>query len=331
MASGRIPCGEFHGMEVSVPIVVARGRADGPTLFVQAMQHGMEVNGFEAARRVLTKIDLQRLKGVLVCVPAANPLATLTRRQAFPTDSGWTERCRHNMNRLWPGRADGTLTERIAAAIFEEVVRHCDAVLDLHCTEITYPVHTLALRGHERSAQLAQAFGAPVIYLSEEGHRGLLYEVAPRELEIPTALAELPPLRLITEPSASVGERGILNVMRLLGMVEGGLDLPPRRAVVTPECKSAEVRAEADGILVPRRRPGDFVEEGDVVAEIWGVFDWGLLQEVRAPISGVVTCLGQPIGYITEHDTHFVAEGEVACVVREVHRVLGPDEPFATT
>jgi predicted deacylase len=112
---------------VSIPVTTVTGPKPGPVLALVAGNHGYEYPPILALQKLRTKIDPGRLAGTIVMVHVANMPSFLGRTVYFsPAD-------RKNLNRVYPGRADGTVSERIAYAITTQVIDPSDYLLDLHC------------------------------------------------------------------------------------------------------------------------------------------------------------------------------------------------------
>ena len=123
---GSLPIGDLaDGTPIEIPVVVVNGAREGKRLFVQAGVHGKEINPIEVMRRVVTGLDPAALSGVLVGVIIANPLSFEARDRRAPYDL-------EDMNRVWPGKPDGAISQRMAYAIYEGGVRGSDALVDLH-------------------------------------------------------------------------------------------------------------------------------------------------------------------------------------------------------
>src|SRR5436190_2831986 len=144
-----------------IPITIVRGAQSGPTLALIAGTHGSEVAPIIALQRVRTMIDPAALRGTVLIVHVANMPSFLGRTIYYsPVD-------RKNLNRVYPGKTDGTLSERIAYQITREVIERADYVVDLHCgdgNESLWPysywdVEAADKSVVERSKQLALAFG----------------------------------------------------------------------------------------------------------------------------------------------------------------------------
>ena len=114
-----------YGVELGIPLIVVNGAEDGPVLCVDAGVHGDEYDGQEAVRRVVAEVDPATLRGTLVGIPCMNTPAF----EAAARTSGLDHL---NLNRIFPGDADGSYSLRLAAAFVEQVVPAIDALVDLH-------------------------------------------------------------------------------------------------------------------------------------------------------------------------------------------------------
>ncbi|MFE0016414.1 succinylglutamate desuccinylase/aspartoacylase family protein [Mesorhizobium sp. NPDC059054] len=109
---------------IPVPLAVfANGR--GPTLLLMAGSHGDEYEGQLALARLIRTIDVERINGRILVLPAANQPAVIEGSRTSPLDGG-------NLNRSFGDNHIDTPTGRIAAFITQELIGRCDAVLDLH-------------------------------------------------------------------------------------------------------------------------------------------------------------------------------------------------------
>src|SRR5688572_15772485 len=118
------PDQSFEGIAVPTAVLVVHGVGYGPTLCLTAALHGDELNGIEIVRRVLYELDPQKLSGTVIGVPIVN-LHGFRRNSRYLPD-------RRDLNRFFPGAAHGSSASRIAHSFFEQVVRHCNALVDIH-------------------------------------------------------------------------------------------------------------------------------------------------------------------------------------------------------
>ena len=160
-----MPLGDFFSMRMAVPVWIARGQQPGKTLVVTAGIHGDELNGIEIARRIFVETDPQQLSGMLVVLPVLN-------RWGFLAGSRYMSD-RRDLNRAFPGDADGSSAGIIAHSVFDPVIRKADALVDLHTASdrrINLPQIRTDLSS-PAALQLARHFGAGVV-LNGAGPKG---------------------------------------------------------------------------------------------------------------------------------------------------------------
>ncbi len=279
-----------------LPVLAMRSTQPGPTLVVLAAVHGDEYEGVEAIPQAFAEIDPATMMGTLVMVPICNLPAYEAAQRSSPIDG-------LNLARVFPGKANGTVTERIAHVLSEQLFRHADFLLDLHSGGVAYNIPTLIGYLHHdsemgrRSRAAAEAFGAPVIW----GHpmpipagRSLS---AAMEFGVPWLYTEAPGGGSARPEDVLRFRRGIMNLMRHLGMLPG-----------TPEVPDSWVHLVGDGNL-------DIV----TVAPVGGYFraTVDLLDRVKRGdlLGNMVDFFGQTTAMITAE-----ADG-VIIMLRRLHRV----------
>jgi hypothetical protein len=261
---------------VAVPVTVMRGRRRGPTLFLTASIHGDELNGVGIVRDLLNDAPFSDLAGTLIAVPVANVPAFLNQDRRLPD--------RRDLNRAFPGSSRGSLTSRLAHALFAEVVARSDYGIDLHTAageRCNYP-QVRADLDHPASGELARAFGCPLLVHGSGPDRSL--RRAASAAGVPTVVFEAGSPRRFERPFIEIGKRGVLNVMRHLGMLPGEPEPPP----LAVEVRDAHwIRARAGGILDLRAELGQPLERGAAISVNTNPFgrERNLLE---APHAGIV-------------------------------------------
>lgn len=263
---------------VIMPVHVVRGRQPGPRLFITACVHGDEINGVEIIRRLLLQPALVRLCGDLLAVPVVNVYGYVRQTRYLPD--------RRDLNRSFPGSDTGSLAARLAATLMGEVVAGATHGIDLHTGALhreNLPQIRATLEGE--TATLAEVFGAPII-LDGDLRPGSLRAVAAAR-GIPTLLFEAGEALRFDDTAIRTGLRGILRVMRHLGMIRGLPRLRPasRRPLVARS--SVWVRADQSGVLLSVAPLGARVHQGDVLGTITDPFRPSD-DPVLAPIDGIV-------------------------------------------
>ena len=244
---------------VGLHVEVIHGKRAGPTLFVSAAVHGDEVIGVEIVRRLLRAPQLASLRGTVLVVPVVNSFGFLARSRYLPD--------RRDLNRCFPGSAQGSLGSRLAHIFLNDVVLRCDFGIDLH-SAAEHRTNLPQIRVTPRdstTAQMARAFGAPVILTSPLRDGSLRGEAAARGT--PVLLYEAGEGLRFDELAVRVGLAGILRVMRDQNML-------PAKGIAkghTPSlvCRASSwVRAPVGGLLRTFRAEGEIVEKGDVLAAV---------------------------------------------------------------
>lgn len=283
------------GVEITTT-VHTYGDGDGPTLYVQAAQHGQEVNGVEVLRRVherLLDAD-ETVSGTLVSVPVADPL---TFDHVSYTTPEALDSVNANMNRCWPGDEDGSLHERMAAKLWE-YVGEADAIVDLHTGSPDMLTHTVYLAGDEECRALAEAFGTDLLLAEaagddadtewEERNFGGKLRVAATREEIPSITPELAHNKQLVDDAIETGVTGVLNALKHLDMLPGDPDAPADPTVAKNHL--GRVKAADSGLFLPNDHAdiGNEVESGDRLGTLYHPTTFEELQQVEADRDGVV-------------------------------------------
>jgi len=247
----------FEGVSTETPVLVVNGQEPGPVVCVTAAIHGDELNGIEMVRRVMYELEPDELSGAVIGVPIVN-LQGFRRGSRYLPD-------RRDLNRYFPGNPQGSSASRIAYSFFQDIIRQCDTLVDLH-TGSFYRTNLPQLRADLRNRgvrELSEGFGGMVVLHSEPAV-GTLRRAA-TDAGIPTVTLEAgEPLRLQSD-KVSEGVSGILALLGAMDMIERVQLLGQARPVIY---QSSWIRADHGGILFSLVRLGQVVEEGDVLGTI---------------------------------------------------------------
>jgi predicted deacylase len=244
--------------EVSMPVHVIHGKKDGPILFISAAVHGDEINGVEIIRRILSLKSIKRLKGTLIAVPVVNVFGFDNHSRYLPD--------RRDLNRCFPGKESGSMAGRLANIFMSEVVCRSDFGVDLHTAAIhrdNFPQIRADLK-IDRMDVVSRAFASPVLLHSAPPENSLRY--AAEKEGVPVMVYEAGEALRFDEVSIRVAVRGVLNVMRELGMLAKSKAKKVKPPVVLKS--SNWVRASKSGILRAQAALGDMVSKGDVLGII---------------------------------------------------------------
>ncbi len=283
---GVIPVGSLaDGTPIEIPVCAVNGARPGKRLVVQATVHGVEVNPIEVLRRVLVDLDPAAMSGALVAVTIANPIAFQVRDRRTPYD-------REDMNRVWPGKPDGSLSQRMAHAIWTGAIVASDRLIDLHTGSSTMVTHSVFGERDAGSEELAKVFGTECLLMEEQDEdwqqarfAGKLRNVAAAQ-GIPAITPELGGHSKFEEERVQVGVRGVLNVLKHMGILPGEVERPPRQYIVRNHL--TRVTVDRGGLFLSRVRPGDEVRQGDLLGILYSPRTMDQVEEVRSPNDAIV-------------------------------------------
>lgn len=278
---GHIRVGSMpDGTAVRLPVVLINGRFPGKTLYIQAISDGDELNGIAVVHEVLRRITPDQLSGQLIVVPLVN-FHAFHRQQAFNPVDG------RKMNRCFPGRRDGTISERIAYQLFRRAIQKADYCLDLHQGGVHPMIDEVRVRVsgkhalHGACLELARVFGIGHI-LDQQGPVGQLAQAAP-DIGIPTIDPELGGTHGWDADSIEKGVRGVLNVMRYYKFIVGTPQIPERQIVVK---QFVPLLSNEGGFVYYKAELYEHLERYQPVAEICDVFG-NVRETVQAPVAGI--------------------------------------------
>lgn len=269
------------GHDLFIPLHRLEGAAAGPTLGLSAVVHGDEPLTNEVVRRVLTETDPADLRGTLLAVPIANPLAFEALARHTPIDQ-------LDMNRNFPGAPAGWLSEQMAHALATRFVSQLDYHVDLHTGGIYPTVDYVYI--FERSRELSLAFGSRYLFEPSTPYQGT-FAVPAAQKGIPFFTAELGGGSFLDAHYIEHGVRGVRNVLKQLGMLQGEIERPSEQTIVT---EMAVVRPRFGGVLYPEvglDMLGKEVAGGTLLGRVVSPYTFETLEEIRAPFARGVMIL----------------------------------------
>lgn len=285
------------GIEIETTIHRYRGGRSGPTIYVQAAQHGREINGTEVLRRLHDRLVSTELAGEVIAVPVADPL---TFDRVSYTTPEIIDSVNANMNRAWPGDSDGTIHERMAATLWSEA-READAIVDLHTGSPVMMTHVVFMKGNEESRALAEAFGTDLLLAERAGEEadeewdqrnfdGKL-RVAATRAGVPSITPELAYSKQIVESAVEAGIEGTLNVFRAWGVLSGEPEPTGKRRLARNHL--GRVTADDSGLFRadPDLELGDEIEAGAHLGTLYDPTSYEVLQEAVADRDGILYAL----------------------------------------
>jgi len=263
--TGRLVVGQSRdGGEVGLPVAVVNGSEDGRTLYVQAASDGDELNGVGVVRRVVPRLDPTALRGTVLVAGVVNYHAFQVAEHRNPIDDT-------KLNRTYPGDADGTSSERIAAATYDAATS-ADLALDLHQGSTSRMIDEVRVRCgsrhrlHEDCLELAKVFGCGYV-LDRKGPDGQLARAAPDD-GVPTVDPELGGTVGWDETSIRAGVEGVFNVLKYYDFLDGTV-VPERQ---TRANSFEQYGSPVGGLVTFEADLGERVSRGQTLFHVTSVF-----------------------------------------------------------
>jgi len=288
-ASGYLEVPAGVDAATNIPVVVINGAKRGPVLALVSGAHGTEYTSIIAIEKLINLLDPSQIAGTVILVPLVN-IQSFERKvpHVNPVDN-------KSMNRFYPGKADGTQTERASFVITKQIVDRCDYLIDYHggdLDESLRPYAYWAPTGKETqdriSKEMVLAFGLDHIIIWRDRPTDLS---ATRYLDN-TATARGKPSIVVEAGYAGTVEAddvallvdGTISTMRALKMLSGS-----PRPIENPVWldRVVDVLSDGPGIWYPLVKRGTYVQEGMKIGVVTDYFG-KLILEARAPVSGVV-------------------------------------------
>lgn len=251
------PAIQIAGLSQPTPVLVINGANPGPTLCLTGAVHGDELNGIEIIRRTVYDVVPEKLAGRVVGIPIVN-LPGFQQGTRYLPD-------RRDLNRHFPGSADGSLADRIAHSLFESVIRHCDMLVDIHTgslkrtnlpqlrADMNVPAVADFTRGFDRIA-VVHSTGTP----------GML-RTAAVDAGIRAVTLEAGESHRIQEHQIEAGVNSLTSLMEKQGMISRMFVWGDPEPVYYD---SNWIRAEQGGILFSEVELGDRVTAGQIMGYV---------------------------------------------------------------
>jgi N-alpha-acetyl-L-2,4-diaminobutyrate deacetylase len=252
---------------VMIPITVIRN-GEGPTALLTGGNHGDEYEGPIALLKLANDLKPAKVSGRVIIVPAMNYPAFRAARRTSPIDAG-------NLNRIFPGRPDGSVTEKIADYFQRFLLPLADIVLDFHAGGRTLDflpfaaAHELPDKEQEsRCVAAMEAFNAPYSMKLLELDAVGMYDTAAEELGKIFVSTELGGGGSASARSVRIADRGVRNVLIHAGILEGEIDLEPTVRLAMPD-DDCYIISTSEGVIEMCRDLGEEVEADQPVARIY--------------------------------------------------------------
>ena len=282
-----VPAGVDAG--TNIPVIVIHGQKRGPVLALVSGAHGTEYTSIIAIEKLINLLEPSQIAGTVILVPLVN-IQSFEQKIAHvnPVDN-------KSMNRFYPGKADGTQTERASYVITKQVVERCDYLIDYHggdLDESLRPYAYWAPTGKETqdrvSKEMVLAFGLDHIILWRDRPTDLsatLYlDNTSTARGKPSIVVEAGYAGRVEADDVALLVDGTLSTMRALKMLPGD-----PRPIENPVWLDgvADVLSDGPGIWYPLVKRGTYVEKGMKMGFVTDYFG-KVVFEARAPVSGVI-------------------------------------------
>lgn len=295
---------------VMIPVTVIKN-GEGPTALLTGANHGDEYEGPIALFELARSLRADRISGRVIIVPAMNQPAFGAGTRTSPIDRG-------NMNRAFPGRPDGTVTEKIADYFQRVLLPMANVVLDFHSGGKTLDflpfcaAHILPDKAQEAEAfRLVRAFGAPFSVKMLEIDAVGMYDTAAEDMGKVFVTTELGGGGTASAYTATIALDGCRNLLVAAGILEGEVAEQATRWLDMPD-GDCFVFSEDAGLIRFLADLGDRVTEGQVIALIYPAGRTGLDPvELRVRRSGLFTARHFP-GLVKPGDCVAVIAEEIA-------------------
>ncbi|WP_354624285.1 succinylglutamate desuccinylase/aspartoacylase family protein [Psychromonas sp. MME2] len=270
--SGHLP----GGFEMATPVIIIHGKEPGPTVCLTAAVHGDEVNGVEIARRIMRNLTASELNGTVISVPVVN-IDGLWRKDRYMSD-------RRDLNRAFPGNPSGSTASRVAYSLFNNIIRHCDSVIDLHSGSM-YRENITQLRADltiPTVAEVAKQFGA-ISVLQSIAPSGSLRGAA-TSIGIPAVVMEVGGPFTLDIKLVETGVKALRSYLSSIDMLPSSFFWSAPQPIFYA---SSWIRSEHGGILISQVKLGEKVNKGELLGSISNPINEHV-ETLYAPFDGVV-------------------------------------------
>ena len=261
-----------NGQRITLPLHRITGSQPGPTLGMVALIHGDEPMPNAILRRVAQEVDPNKLKGTLLILPVANPLAYEGQTRHTPLDG-------INLNRYFPGLPDGYITEQIAHTIVTQFLPQVQYIIDFHSGGIYPTVDYVYLS--KVLPELSLAFGSQLLFTGG-GFRGTFSGTA-EEKNVATVVVEIGGGGVLDKPYIERGVQGAFNVMKYLKMIDGTPIVPANQTIFKELTYLHPKTAGALYPELPLDQLGEIVPGGTVLGRVVSPYTFEELEVLKAP------------------------------------------------
>jgi len=298
--------------KVKIPIITFKGESSGPKGLITGGMHGDELNGMLTVKRFVELFEKEKLekkmRGEITVIPLLNPTGfKRSSRRAQPDNS--------DLNRAFPGKRNGSFSQRFARQLMDEFVANADFVIDCHDagSHSSLVPHTRVSNCKDKACiatvqNLGRVFGTELI-IKREGKRGMLAIEAYKKFKKPVLTVEIGGAKHANK-FLDEGVEGIKNILKYFKMISGKPKMPKKQFLLE---KRFGIKAKRTGIIMLSAKLGSRVHKGDEVGTIY--YPQIYKEEIlHAPMCGVIFSL---------HDHQIIEENQFIYSVLETKQCHG--------
>ena len=268
--------------DITIPATLICGRKTGKTITVSAGIHSREYIGIETLIRLAQELTPEMVQGTILLLHCCNYKGFLSRSSDVMPQDG------KNLNRVFPGVADGTPTQKLAAFLESEIIGHTDYLVDLHsggfCEALVPRVY---YHGAAKSSVCAESFRIAELtsakYLVRSEAKNGFYSHA-GQCGVPAIILERGGCGLLQEEEVQQDLADVKNILRGLGFLQ---DLPAKIFPHRLAQNGHYLNAPASGCWYPKKQPGDRLKTGELLGEIRSIYGETLFR-ISAEADGVL-------------------------------------------
>jgi len=298
-AKGFVKVAETSGFEIKLPIHIVNGKAPGPTLAIIAGIHPVEYPPMEGTIRLANELDPEKMRGTLITVPVFNVPGFQARVPGSPLE-------RTPLTSAFPGNPEGSMNERAAYFITNEILKKADYAIETHgCNfQETCPNHIIMTRTGDddldkATVEFARCFETEYVrramkhHIRELPEKGYSVMVQALKMKIPCILPEVGSAGGISSETGQLKEAdiewfmdGVKNFMRKVNMIDGEAVLYEPWAVKNVY----HLRSKTAGWFYPLKPNGSRVSKEEVIGEVRDLFG-AVREQIKAPVDGVISLI----------------------------------------
>jgi hypothetical protein len=304
-----------NGAKMVIPVITINGAQNGPILTIVTGVHGTELSPIGALLGVIKKINPAQMRGALLGIPGANPLALISGEQKTPQYSGGDLGA---ITFLSPVNLETATITEIMAHYINSALEKADYIIDMHANPLPSIPFLLTLlrdcsnaKTKAETIRIAKAFGVTIIdMLPEQGGVGINHCCVSHGK--PCFTSELAGELFMWDSITRVGTRGILNVMKIIGMIDGQPEQQDVKVVRGDLIfNGRRLTSHHGGFMYVKKKPGAKILKGETAIEILNMYG-DIIEEVVMPVDGFCWAFTGSL-----RGTHFVSEGEKLAFIFE--------------